>query len=49
MIPFITLTDTRGQKISDNAEIVQFVKAADNAHDAGGSDPAFERGVKGRF
>jgi hypothetical protein len=33
MIPFVTLTDTRGQKISVNAEIVQFVKAADNTHD----------------
>lgn len=33
MIPFVTLIDTRGQKISVNAEIVQFVKAADNAPD----------------
>jgi hypothetical protein len=33
MIPFITLIDTRGQQISVNAEIVQFVKAAENAHD----------------
>ena len=33
MIPFVTLFDTRGQKISVNSEIVQFVKAADNAHD----------------
>ena len=33
MIPFVTLFDTRGQKISVNPEIVQFVKAADNAHD----------------
>ncbi len=33
MIPFVTLIDTRGQKISVNPEIVQFVKAADNAHD----------------
>lgn len=33
MIPFVTLVDTRGQKISVNAEIVQFVKAADNAPD----------------
>jgi hypothetical protein len=31
MIPFVTLTDTRGQKVSVNAEIVQFVKATDNA------------------
>ncbi len=33
MIPFVTLTDTRGQKVSVNAEIVQFVKAAENAQD----------------
>ncbi len=33
MIPFVTLIDTRGQKISVNAEIVQFVKSADNAYD----------------
>jgi hypothetical protein len=33
MIPFVTLFDTRGQKISVNPEIVQFVKAADNTHD----------------
>ncbi len=33
MIPFVTLTDSRGQKISVNAEIVQFVKAAENAQD----------------
>jgi len=33
MIPFVTMTDTRGQKISVNPEIVQFVRAADNAHD----------------
>jgi hypothetical protein len=31
MIPFVTMTDTRGQKISVNPEIVQFVRAADNA------------------
>jgi hypothetical protein len=31
MIPFITMTDTRGQKISVNPEIVQFVRAADNS------------------
>jgi hypothetical protein len=31
IIPFATLTDTRGQKIAVIAEIVQFVKAADNA------------------
>ncbi len=33
MIPFVTLTDTRGQKISVNPEIVQFVKAVENAYD----------------
>ena len=33
MIPFVTITDTRGQKISVNPEIVQFVSTADNAHD----------------
>lgn len=31
MIPFITLTDPRGQKISVNPEIVQFVRLADNS------------------
>jgi hypothetical protein len=31
MIPFVTMTDTRGQKISVNPEMVQFVRAADNA------------------
>ena len=33
MIPFVTMTDTRGQKISVNPEIVQFVRLADNADD----------------
>ena len=33
MIPFVNMTDTRGQKISVNPEIVQFVRLADNAHD----------------
>jgi hypothetical protein len=33
MIPFVTLIDTRGQKISVNPEIVQFIRTADNAHD----------------
>ena len=33
MIPFVTLSDKRGQKISVNPEIVQFVRAADNADD----------------
>ena len=33
MIPFVTLIDNRGHRISVNPEIVQFVKAADNAHD----------------
>ena len=31
MIPFVTMTDTRGQKISVNPEIVQFVRLADNS------------------
>ena len=31
MIPFVTMTDTRGQKISVNPEIVQFVRTADNS------------------
>jgi hypothetical protein len=31
MIPFVTMTDARGQKISVNPEIVQFVRAADNS------------------
>lgn len=33
MIPFVTMTDVRGQKISVNPEIVQFVRTADNAQD----------------
>jgi hypothetical protein len=33
MIPFVTMTDTRGQKISVNPEIVQFVRFADNSND----------------
>lgn len=33
MIPFVTMTDVRGQKISVNPEIVQFVRVTDNAHD----------------
>ncbi len=33
MIPFVTMTDSRGQKISVNPEIVQFVRTADNADD----------------
>lgn len=33
MIPFVTMTDARGQKISVNPEIVQFVRSADNTHD----------------
>ncbi len=33
MIPFVTLSDKRGQKISVNPEIVQFVRLADNADD----------------
>lgn len=31
MIPFVTMTDNRGQKISVNPEIVQFVRVADNS------------------
>lgn len=33
MIPFVYMTDSRGQKISVNPEIVQFVRAADNMDD----------------
>ncbi|MES2782932.1 MAG: hypothetical protein V4657_09055 [Pseudomonadota bacterium] len=33
MIPFVSMTDTRGQKISVNPEIVQFVRTADNRDD----------------
>ncbi|WP_411292115.1 hypothetical protein [Sphingorhabdus sp.] len=33
MIPFVTMTDSRGQKISVNPEIVQFVRTADNVDD----------------
>jgi hypothetical protein len=33
MIPFVTLTDNRGQKITVNPEIVQFVRLADNRED----------------
>jgi hypothetical protein len=33
MIPFVTLIDARGQKISVNPEIIQFIRTADNAHD----------------
>ena len=33
MIPFVMLIDSRGQKVAVNAEIVQFVKAAENAQD----------------
>ncbi len=31
MIPFVTLTDPRGNNISVNPEIVQFVRLADNS------------------
>ena len=31
MIPFVNMTDTRGQQISINPEIVQFVRLADNS------------------
>lgn len=33
MIPFVTMTDSRGQQISVNPEIVQFVRTADNVDD----------------
>lgn len=33
MIPFVTMTDSRGHKISVNPEIVQFVRTADNVDD----------------
>ncbi len=33
MIPFVTLTDKRGQTYSVNPELVHFVRAADNSHD----------------
>jgi hypothetical protein len=31
MIPFVMMTDNRGQRISVNPEIVQFVRTADNS------------------
>ncbi len=31
MIPFVMMTETRGQRKSVNPEIVQFVRTADNA------------------
>lgn len=31
MIPFVEMNDSRGQKISVNPEIVQFVRMADNS------------------
>mgnify|MGYP007125033688 CR=1 FL=1 len=34
MIPFVMMTDNRGQRISVNPEIVQFVRTADNADNA---------------
>lgn len=33
MIPFVTLANKRGQEFSVNAEIVQFVRLADNSQD----------------
>jgi hypothetical protein len=33
MIPFVTMTDTRGQHISVNPEIVQFVRSSDGRDD----------------
>lgn len=34
MIPFVMMTDNRGQRISVNPEIVQFVRTADTADTA---------------
>ena len=33
VIPFVTLSNKRGQKFSVNPEIVQFVRLADNSED----------------
>ncbi len=33
MIPFVTLTDNRGNAVCVNPELVQFVRTSDNAHD----------------
>lgn len=33
MIPFVTLIDSQGRKVSVNPEIVQFVRQADNSSD----------------
>ncbi len=33
MIPYVILSDKRGHKISVNAELVQFVRLADNSDD----------------
>lgn len=33
MIPFVDMIDSRGQRISVNPEIVQFVRTADNTND----------------
>jgi hypothetical protein len=33
MIPFVIFSDKRGHKISVNAELVQFVRVADNSDD----------------
>jgi hypothetical protein len=33
MIPFVIMTDKRGHQISVNAELVQFVRLADNTDD----------------
>jgi hypothetical protein len=33
MIPFVTLSDKRGQTFSVNAELVQFVRLVDNVDD----------------
>lgn len=33
MLPFVTLSDKRGQKFSVNPELVQFVRLVDNSDD----------------
>jgi hypothetical protein len=33
MIPFVTMTDTKGQEISVNPEIVQFIRSSDGRDD----------------
>jgi hypothetical protein len=33
MIPFVTLTDNRGNTVTVNPELVQFIRTSDNAYD----------------